>query len=125
MKAYNYKCECGAEGDRIIKDKSDVIKCSLCSEVMERVHGPIGGEDVFPEPSDASIKNGFVKFFSKTLNRQINTVTEMKKAYEDMYAVKIAEPVKVEPLQSVSEVEGAVATESPKRGRPKKVEAEA
>lgn len=122
MKAYNYRCECGSEGDRIIKDKSDVIKCALCSGVMERVCGPIGGEDILPEPADKSIKVGFSKFFSKTLGRDITTVAEMKKAYEEMYSVKIQEPVEAKPL-SVSEIKEEpeeVTVVTPKRGRPRK-----
>lgn len=128
MKAYNYRCICGLEGDRIV-EKNEVVKCS-CQEVMERVGGPIGGEDILPEPPDPSIKVGFVKFHSKTLNREIKNKVEMKAAFEEMYSVKIPEPVEVKPLMSKFENVEAVEEEtpvatSPRRGRPKKVVEEA
>lgn len=117
MRAFNFVCaSCGEEGDRIVKG-NEIVKCSKCESIMEKVGGPIGGSDILPVSIGEA--NKFVSFESVTLGRDIKTESEMQKAYEEMYGIKsvVSKPP--------AEVPAVPAKKAGRPGRPaKKVEVE-
>ena len=98
-----------AKYDRIVKANSDGqvadnVQCPHCDGMipdasgtpgynpMAIVGGQLGGENIFP--NNAGLTSNFVEFRSTTLGRIIHDEAEMKDAYLEMWAKKVAKAEK-------------------------------
>jgi len=106
VKAYNYECSCGEICDRIVLKNGESIFCPECKKPMIKVGGPIGGINILP--LGIFDEDKFVKFTlgakmvdgKKVGGKKIETIKEMKAAYNEQMGVK-AKPVPVEPKKVV------------------------
>ena len=87
MKAYLMKKADGSKVVRIVKG-NEVVKDG--DFVMEKLNGPIGGEDILPLQEGRD--NDFVSFKLDD-GTEIKTVAEIQKAYDQMYGVGGEVPV--------------------------------
>jgi hypothetical protein len=110
VRAYLMQKADGSKVVRIVKG-NEVVKDG--DFVMQKLNGPIGGEDILP--AQEGRENEFVAFKLDD-GTEIKNASEMQKAYNDLYGVGREVPVAPPPTP-------APAKEEPRRpGRPRKVE---
>jgi len=90
--------------DRIVRSSDQTVPCPHCDGMlpdetgtlrhnpMRIVGGPLGGEDILPglwnKPTN------FVPYNSQTLGRKIKNEAEIKEAFVEMWAVKVAKDMR-------------------------------